>query len=552
MRILQFLLWLVGLSRFLERRRAEGSIASDRALLTASVQEDDTRFTDTMTVREEAPALLLGHALDGTPYRFPLGDLPGQHIWISGGTGSGKSTMTAAWVRDLFGAMVRGAPLSFVFVVMQGFLGDMVLRALGDVLLRSSASQVDATLSQLLVAQFFRGSHLPEWQILARDPAVPIMVQASAVADVLEASVGAVLGSRQETALTMLLGLAIELGLTLQELRALIYNPEALVGLASRSTLPEVRLYILHRLARERAQLDGIGARLDLLLRVPAAKAVLAGPGALDFRASFRPGAVTVLDFSGEGMGAEAAKRTLAAVALQYLSYAIFDAGRARDGATIIIADEMQEALTPATTRMLARWVTTSRAFGASLVSIHQSTVQLPREFQTLLSTNIRLRAVGRSGREDAAASVEFLPRTGRVPRSRLPGDPPLARPEWLSRTEEADFRVNQTANLPQRHMFLTDRLAPFATREIVAPEFDAPELSSLPSALRNRLLRGRAGVAREELLRRAAELESRAVASMEASPPLARATRRAPAAPDTPDVVEVAERWRRGPGRRP
>ncbi len=549
--LLSFLLRLVGLSRLLERRRAEASIAADRALLTASVQEDDARFRGAMEIRRDEPSITLGHALDGTAYRLPLGELPGQHVWVSGGTGSGKSTMVAAWVSELLGEMVRGAPFSLVFVVMQGFLGDMVLRALGDVLMRSSAAQVEATLAQLLVAQFFRGSHLPEWQILARDPSVPIMVQASAVADVLEASVGAALGSRQETALTMLLGLAIELGLTLQELRALSYNSEALVGLASRSTLPEVRLYILHRLARERAQLDGIGARLDMLLRVPAARAVLAGPRTLDLRACFRPGAVSVLDFSGEGMGAEAAKRTIAAVALQYLSYAIFDGSRPRDGATIIITDEIQEALTPATTRMLARWVTTARAFGAGLVSIHQSVSQIPRDFLTLLSTNIRLRAVGRSGREDAAAAAEFLPRTGRVPRSRLPGDPPFARPEFLSRAEEAEFRINQAANLPQRHMFLTDRLARFATREIVAPDFNAPDLNSLPPTLRTRLLRGRAGVPRDELLRRAQELESRAIAAMEASPAPARGGRRASPVPETPDVVEVAERWRRQGGRR-
>lgn len=551
MKILEFLLRLVGLSRFLERLRAERAIKADRALFTAAVREDDTRFVDTMTVREDEPAIVLGHALDGTPYRFPLRDLPGQHMWISGGTGSGKSTMVAAWVRELLTAMVQGAPVSLVFVVMQGFLGDMVLRALGDVLVRSAPQQAERILSRLLVAQFFRGSHLPEWQILVRDPSVPIMVQASAVADVLEASVGAVLGSRQEVALTMLLALAIELGLGLQELRALIYDVESLTQLATRSTLPEVRLYILHRLARERAQLDGIGARLDLLLRVESARAVLAGPGTLDLRASFRAGSVTIMDFSGEGMGAEAAKRTLAAVALQYLSYAIFDTRRPRDGTTIIVADEMQEALTPATTRMLARWVTTSRAFGASLISIHQSTVQLPREFLTLLSTNIRLRAIGRSGREDAAASTEFLPRTGRVPRTRMPGDPPLARPEFLSRSEEAEFRVNQAANLPQRHTFLTDRLAPFATREIVAPEFDAPELAALPQALRMRLLRGRAGVPRDELLRRARDIEARSIASMTAPPTPTRAGRRGPPVPETPDIVEVAERWRRGPRRR-
>jgi hypothetical protein len=296
---------------------------------------------------------------------------------------------------------------------------------------------------------------------------------------------------------------------------------------------------------------DGIGSRLDAILRVEAARAVLAGPGTLDLRSCFRPGSVTLLDYSGEGMGAESAKRALAEVALRYLSFAIFDTRRPRDASTIICADEIQEALTPATTRMLARWITTSRAFSASLVSIHQSTVQLPRDFLTLLATNVRLRAIGRSGREDASASVEFLPRTGRVPRTRLPGDPPAARPEFLSRAEEAEFRAAQVANLQQRHFFLTDRLAPFATREVIAPNFQAPELDRLPPALLDRLLRGNAGVPREELLRRARDVEERVIASVSDAPAPRRGGRRTIDVPTTPDVVTAAERWSRRGRRR-
>lgn len=553
MRIPDWLLALVGLSYLVEQRRAEAAIRAERALYTAAIREEDTRFARVMAGRGTGESLLLGHTEDGTPYRFPLRDFP-AHLWISGGTGSGKSTASATWVRQLYEHMLAGAEISLVLVVMQGFSGDMVLRALGATLLGRAPEVVDAALSRLVVAQFFRGTHLPEWQLLARDPSVPIMVQAAALAEVLEIAVGATHGNRLEVVNTMVFALAIEAGLTLQELRVLLYDPEALAALAARSSLPEVRLYVTHRLARERAQVDAVGARLDLLLRVEAARAVLAGPGTLNFRDCFRPGHVTILDYSGEGMGAEGAKRALAAVALQYLSMAIFDPRRERVGTTIIVADEIQEALTPATTRMLSRWVSTSRAMGASLVSIHQSAeAQLPREFATLLSTNIRLRVLGRSGREDAMApsAAEFLPRTGRVPRPRLPGDPPAARPEWLSRAEEAEFRARELGTLPQRTFFIHDRLAPFGTRRVVAPDFDVPELDALPEWLRARLLRGATGRSREELLARARELEERASASAAAAEGgTPRRTRRAPLATETPDIVSATTTWRRTRGR--
>lgn len=560
MKFPSWLLSLLGLSRRVERSRAETAMRLEARALGAELSEDVARFDAAMAERASPNVYTLGKTPEGVSYLQRPEDLWPHHLWVVGATGSGKSTLVATWFRAALRRLLAGEPLAFVFVVLQGFLGDMVLRAMADALGRASPGEIDACLSRLLVARFFRGTHLPEWQLLTPETSVPTLVQAAAVGEVLESAVGAPLGGRQETALTMLLALAIEQRLTLAVLRRLVYEPEALRALAERSALAEVRLYALHRLVRERAQLEGIASRLDALLRVEAARAVLAGPGTIDWHACFRPGSITLLDFSGEGMGAESAKSTLAGIALKYLSMAIFDARRRREGHTVIVADEVQEALTPATTRLLSRWVTTTRAFDASLVSIHQSVAQLPRDFYTLLSTNIRLRVVGRGGREDAVAAQEFLPPTGRVLRARRPGEPLSRRAEFLSRAEEVEAQTRRVMTLPPRHFLLADRLAPFAPREIIAETFDVPSWEAVPGALRTRLERGRGGVRVRELLRRAEALEAEASPSTEASPPSPeeptaprRASRRGRTkVVEAPSVVEAAKRWTRSPrGRR-
>lgn len=559
----RFTRFLLGVPRVEEVRRAREQIARDRDALLGDLTADEQAFATEMRRRERTPHVVLGESLDKVPYRIPLASLDGTHVFTSGSTGSGKTMLAGAFVDAVLEHLVAGAPVAVVVIALQGNFADLVLRALGARLHRVPTERCRAVLSRMLTARFFRGATLPEWNILAATPHAPPIVQAGTIAEVLENALGAALGGRQESALTMLLALAIEHAMPLNVLRLCLHEPDVLQGLARRSKEPLVASYIVNRFARESAAtIDGLGSRIDRLLSLDAGiRGALAGPGTIDFARCFEPGAVSVLDLSGTPLGAEGARRAIAALALQSLAFAALSSSRRIGGHTLVLIDEAQLSFTPATVRTLETLLTTVRQFRVGLHFINQSLVQVPRDFVQLLATNIRWRFLGRSGREDASLSSEFLPRTGRLPKAAAPFGPPPDRLEFQSRAEETESRIAAVGAMPGRHFMITERAAPFGPREIVARDFSPPSWDALPKDLGATLERGASGVPRTELIERARQMEADALARFAATgdadgedEPPARPARRGRSKgtlPKTPDAIGRAARWgQRGGGR--
>lgn len=558
--------FLLGVPRAEEVRRARGQIERDREVLLGDLAADQHAFASEMRRRERAPHVVLGESLDKVPYRIALADLAGgrdsdaAHVFTSGSTGSGKTMMQGALVDSLLEHLIKGAPVAVIVIALQGNFADLALRALGARLQRAPAERRRAVLSQTLTAQFFRGATLPEWNILAATPHAPPMVQAGTIAEVLETALGG-LGGRQETALTMLLALAIEHAMPINVLRLCLHEPEVLQALARRSTEPLVTSYILNRFARESAAtIDGLGSRIDRLLSLDAGiRGALSGPGTIDFARCFDPGSFSAFDFSGTRLGGEGARLAISALLVQSLSFAAVSAARQVRGHTLVFIDEAQLAFTPATARTLATLLTTVRQFGVGLHFINQSLVQIPRDFVQLLATNIRWRFLGRSGREDAVLSSEFLPRTGRMPKAPTPFGPPSDRLEFLSRAEETEARVAALGAMAGRHFVVTERAAPFGPREIVSRPFNPPPWDALPGDLREALERGATGISRAELIDRARRAEADTLARFAAhgkddgedgSARPVRRSRSKGSVPKTPNAVGRAEGWgKRGGG---
>lgn len=470
--------------------------------------------------------------------------------------------MQGALVDSILEHLVAGEPIAVIAIALQGNFADLVLRALGSRLQRASTERRRAVLSQMITAQFFRGATLPEWNILAATPHAPPMVQAAAIAEVLETALGG-LGGRQETALTMLLALAIEHALPINVLRLCLHEPQTLQALARRSMEPLVTSYILNRFARESAAtVDGLGSRIDRLLSLDAGiRGALSGPGTIDFARCFEPGSFSAFDLSGTRLGGEGARLAISALLLQSISFAALSSARQVRGHTLVFIDEAQLAFTPATARTLATLLTTVRQFGVGLHFINQSLVQIPRDFVQLLATNIRWRFLGRSGREDAVLSSEFLPRTGRMPKPAPPFGPPSDRPEFLSRTEETEVRVSALSAMAGRHFVVTERAAPFGPREIIARNFSPPSWDALPRDLREALERGATGISRTELIERARRVEAESLvrfattsdATGEDDAPTrpARRNRSKGSLPKTPNAVGRAASWGKRDGGR-
>lgn len=547
--------WALGVGRGEQVRLARTEMERDRALLGAHLDAEERAYVAEMEARARTSHVALGQCPPGVPYRVALAAFDGTHSWTSAGTGSGKTRFVASLVAALLLAILQGVPLAVICLAMQGDLVDLVLRALGALLARASAGRRSEVLARLTVARFFRGATLPPFDIFTRSPHAPLLVQAQTLAEVIEHSLGASLGSRQETALTMLIALALEAGLPVNALRLMLHDRDALEALARRSAEPLVTAYILNRFARESsATTDGIASRLDRLISLDdGLRGALAGPGTIDFAGCFRPGAISCFDLSGSPLGGDGARRALGALTIHALVSAALSSARTIEGPTVFVVDEAQLALTPATMATLSTAVTTIRGAKVGIHFVNQSLSQLPREFVQLLSTNVTWRFLGRSGATDAGMSAEFLPRTGRVPKPRPPFGPPGERVEFLSRSEEETFRIAECGALPRRTFFMTERSAPFGVRRLEAPAFDPPAWERLPGDLRAAIERGATGVPRSELIARAREVEARAMApSADVDPETSehpepkRRTRRNAKAPATPDAITRAEKWSR------
>jgi hypothetical protein len=558
-----FLSWLAGYRPERATALAHESRTAERNDLLGAVHGDERRFVEAMVGRERSPHVVLGTAA-GTDYRLPLADMAGLFTHITATTGGGKSRFVGAWMNAVVDHLISGTlPISLILADLKGETADLFLRALGGRLQTASKEQRAKVLERLITIRFFSGETLPEFNLLAPADGADPLTQAYALAETIESTVGAALGSRQVTAFGTLLALAIEQRLTLIELRYLVHDPERVAALAARSKLAEVRHYIATRFARERGVADGIVSRLDALLRIQSVKAASAGPGILDVKRCFIPGAISVWDFGGSPLGSDEVRRAMSALAIARLTSAVFDPTRDRRGFTVIVCDELAEAITPATLANVSRLLVTARSFGVGVISLHQSVAQLPKEVQTLLATNCRMRVIGRSSEADARDALEWLPKTGRVPRPRIPGRRSETL-EFLSDAEERNYRVAEVGHLPRQHFVIADRAAPFGSRVIRAPDFDPPAWDRLDPALADALLKGSVGVPRTELLRRAAELEARvvppnapgpteasAVATTEPLPPPVpsprQSTRRRRAPAPGPDVITPAVRPLKG-----
>ncbi len=508
--------WLVGLAGGSAKRNvalAREARTREVDALHAHLHADETRFEETMRGRAPGETIELGQTTDGQPYRVPLGFFEGSSAWLTASTGAGKTRLAAHLVMELVRASLRGVPVSVICLDMKGgedSLSDLTLRALASMMARGAALR-DRLLARLLTIGFFANPFLVPWQILRSDSAVDPLTQAAGLAEILDAIIGRGLGARQESSLALLLAAGIDAEKNLIEVRHTLDDRGRLAELFARSRLPEVRRFA-PRIAREsQSSLDGLGARVDLLTRSASAKALLAGTSSIDLHACFESGAITVVDVGGAPIGAEGPAQALGAITLAYLTHAIFDSRRRVRGFTVIVTDEIQSAaLSASNVHCLDRILTLGRSFGASLVSCHQSAAQLPSEIRTILSTNIAMRVLGTSGADDARISAEYLPRTGRVQKPRLPGMPPPERVEFLSATEEERVRVQELGRLPRQHFLVADRRESFQPRVVVAPRFVPPAWSTIDPALRTAVLRGRAGVPREELVRNVRALEER------------------------------------------
>jgi hypothetical protein len=441
------------------------------------------------------PSILIGTSAGGTEVRVPVRSIDGAHAEWTGGTGSGKSFLLIAIFDQLIGEILRGARIAIVSMVMQGFAGDLLLGAIGRHLLRATPEARTWLLGRLHVYRVFRGGRFTTpFSLTAREPGISSVEQGAAFAEVIEQVAGAKLGARQELAMARILAAAIELSMPLPALRLALTRPEEFARRAAALPDPDLQAYFAERFLREsQAGRDGLLSRLDTVLKVRDIRLLLSGTERMPTEDMLSPGSITLIDLGGPPLAFEGA-RTLGALILQLFGFAAFNPARRRDGFSVLVGDELQQALTPASTRVIDALVTTGRAHHVGFGICHQHTEQLSREMNELLTQNVRYRYAFRMSRAEAGRLAEFMPEP--------------------DATTSAHDLARRAASLPPGRFYFTDRLGEVPSPiELTAPRVEVPALNALPVGLREALERGAHGESRDVLASRLEAIERTALA---------------------------------------
>jgi len=414
----------------------------------------------------------------------------GGHWLIGGATGSGKSFL----VLSLIAQMLRLRPSGICVIDPKGELASLMRQV---VIPSIAATQPDTLthtlLSRIAVVAPFDERATPPFQLLAREPRLPIEVQAHEVATSFGRTIGSDLGVLQQHALLKALMLAIDVGLTIPDVAELLRDQELRRGALERTTLPEVKSYFQTQFSRERGtSVAGLLSRLDSIVMHPSLRRMLRAPGMARFDQLLEH-AVTIVDLGGAPAGMSELTRFFGQLVFGKIVRAVFQ--RQVTDATMpvtIIADEFQQLLMPELARDMERILTLARSQRVFLWAMFQQAAQIDAVSPALLRilrTNTNYQVLMRSDLDDARALAHVLPVTGQTRRDggRFP-DPRTAE-STMTADEERRQLVERVPTLPDRVFWFWDRRAQHPTVLTRSPTLDLPAMrqkaSHLPDAVR-------------------------------------------------------------------
>ncbi len=489
-------------------RRVE---AADAALHGRARAELDRPAADVARLlASRASAVRLGTALDGGgasyPVMVPESEIrSGGHGIITAATGAGK---TFAVLGILLQLMARDAQ-GIVVIDMKGELAQLLREAVLPAVIASlSDDDAGRLLGRVAVVAPFDEDAAPPFQVLAREPGVPLEVHVHAIASSFGTTIGRDLGPLQRNVLVQALMLASDVGLTFADVPRLLHDAAFLRGALGRTRLPEVRAFFAERFGRERgSSVASLLSRLDVVLMHPGLRRLLSARGMVNF-SRLLPNALTIVDLGG----APAGMRPLATFFGQLLFGRIVRATFARtvtdrSPPVTVFADEFQELLGPDVASDFERFLTLARSQRVFLWSMFQQAAQVEAVSPLLLRilrTNTNYAILGRSDPADARAMAYALPGTAGRARAQE-GFPDPRSP--ASRMSEGESRAEAEAlvpRLPDRVFWFANRRRPYPAilmRSVAVPLASLRRsAASLPAEILRQASRGVLAVSRDEL----------------------------------------------------
>ncbi|MEQ1832469.1 MAG: DUF87 domain-containing protein, partial [Candidatus Eisenbacteria bacterium] len=442
-----------------------------RALAQSNARdhEDVARFRAVMACKPGDRRVLLGRARDlsGEPFwcGLPYEEFLGQHSWITGATGSGKTFATIAWLLQV----LRDGRFPVIVVDLKSELSELLIELVVPSLLQTRGGQT--LLNRLRIIRPF-GHDLPMLRVTEAERGVPRAIQAFNLASALEDALADDLGSRMTRVFLRLCALAIELGYPLTAIQRWLESPEAFERDARRSSDPTVREYARSGFAREsRPAVDALLARLDTFLFLDEVKLALSAPRCVNFSEALESG-LTIVDLGSPPAGAERAQRFWAGILTGRITRAILSRPvTEQTPQTWVIFEEVQEALGSGQAEQFARLLALARHKRCAVTLINQQPAQLAAVDSTLvkvLRTNAGIECAFRANIEDAKTLVHALP----VP------------PRQKNAAEGRLALVTELTQMPDREYLLWLKQAPFRAQHVRSPRLDLARLREVADRL--------------------------------------------------------------------
>ncbi|MBI1797172.1 MAG: hypothetical protein HYR74_08985 [Candidatus Eisenbacteria bacterium] len=326
------------------------------------------------------------------------------HVLDSGPTGSGKTRLALAVGRQLIGIPnVRTWSID-----PKGDLTDGRERLIAEAMVGPLGKKILERTR--LVSLFDRRAPAP-LRLTAREPGIPIEVQAASLGTALAEASGADIGHRMDYILRWLAELAIETEAPLTLVLNWIARPATFASAAAQSANERLRHFARVEFPREnRESIRALRARLEGVLLLPSVRQCLEAPSCFDFKEALENYDVLV-DASKPPAGEEAAVRVLCGPIFGRITRAILNRPVTAESPQIVcFIDELPEVLGRFEATGVTRLVSLSRSKRVGFFLIHQERGPLGAELFNSLRTNCGIETVFRPSRRDAALMAHALP----------------------------------------------------------------------------------------------------------------------------------------------
>lgn len=522
-------MWQIKLAEFL-RRTFTGSDKKKVSHLFQRIDRLETDLRDRFfngfqrdmseVQRAQGQKLLLGSARNhqGEPFEvwITLKDfLEGNHSWIMGGTGAGKTF----FILNLILQFLAQKHTPMIIFDCKGELIDLLVHNFIPWLLSDMHEEERSWfLNRIVHINPFHQRFLPAFHILKPDRTVPLELQVHNTVGAFQQNSQDELGVRQNNILYFTLRLATEQNLSFLQAKEILENPHFRQCLVNRSTSREVRNYFNLRFKDEHASsLVSLLSRFDCFLRLPSTRLMLSARETIDFAELLDKKKIILINVGNPPLGC----KDISAFFSKFIFYRLTQAFLSRqvnpDTPSVpCVIDEWQETLREdAQAEEMGRILSLARHKKVSLILLNQQIAQISKVSSSLveiINTNSNYQFFFRSSFKDAQHFSHALPVTGRRIREKKNRWDDSEKQQFLSPSEELRLLQGQVAQLPDRQMFFYEKRKPYKAQKIGSIELNIGKArrasENAPQELLEAIERGILSVPISELKREQKERE--------------------------------------------